>query len=340
MKSKLSSNQKQGLLLSLTFSLAALLAILYYTTSKETWKSLQQVQPLYLALALAAVILAWFIEGYRLKRIAGMLGEGKNISIFSYVKVFLTTFFFAGITPMAVGEWPALIFYLHKSGISLAESTAAMVIRTILTKLFFLVLAVILLILYEGHISGVETINLFFRMALALLVLSSSFYFIVIIRPKIIWQVLKFLKKVPFLKPLASSRRLQKFFQRLREEAEQFHNSLSRLGKYNKGRLIFPALLTVAYWFTYFLVAPLLLMGLGLDFYFWSILVWHVLVVLIIAYNPVPGGSGFVELSLATFFAAYVPAHTIGIFVIAWRFFTYYLYLFFGGLLAARPFSR
>ncbi|PKM83790.1 MAG: hypothetical protein CVU88_01150 [Firmicutes bacterium HGW-Firmicutes-13] len=333
MSSKLASRQKKGLYLSLSFSLITLIAILYFTTSEKTWESLQTVQPAFLFLALLIVLFSWLIEGLRLKYIVGSLEENRNISLFSCVKVFLITLFFAGITPMALGEWPALIYYLHRSGVSLAESTASMVIRTVLTKFMFMVVAVALLISYDGRISGGAALNYFFRSALGFLVLSSFIYFIVLLKPEIIWVGLRTLKRVPFLRRLAASNRLKDLVKRLREEAEQFQLSLGRLGRSNRKRLIIPALLSFGYWFTYFLIAPVLLVGLGLDFEFWRILIWQFLIVLIIVYTPVPGGSGFVEISLAAFFAAYVPAHIIGIFVVAWRFFTYYINLIFGGIL-------
>jgi hypothetical protein len=60
---------------------------------------------------------------------------------------------------------------------------------------------------------------------------------------------------------------------------------------------------------------------------------WQVMIVLIMAYVPVPGGSGVAEFGLATLFAPFVPSHILGVFIVAWRFFTYYIPLTLGGLL-------
>ncbi len=339
-QSVLPSRQKRGLYLSLGFSLITVLLILFFTTDEETWVGLQRVRPEFLLLALLVVVGAWLMEGARIRYIAASLEEGKKIGFFAGTRVFLSAFFFAGITPMTLGEWPALIYFLHQSGVSLGESTATMVIRTALTRFLFLVLALVLLIVYDGRVGGGDTMNAFFRSALVILAFTSVIYFIVLFKPRLIWTVFRTLKRIPFLNRLANSRRLQGFVQRLREEAELFQQSLSKLKRTNRTRLIIPVLLTFGYWFSYFLVAPVLLMGLDLTFDFWRILVWQVFIVLIIGYTPLPGGSGVVELTLATFFSRYVPSSIIGIFVVSWRFFTYYLYLMVGGFLASRRLSR
>lgn len=339
-QSVLPTGQKRGLYLSLGFSLISVILILYFTTDEETWVGLQRIRPEFLLLALLVVVGAWFMEGARIRCIVASLEEGKKISFLTGSRVFLSAFFFAGITPMTLGEWPALIYYLHKSGVSLGESTATMVIRTALTRLLFLVLALVLLIVYDGRVGGGDTMNTFFRSALGLLAFTSLIYFVILFNPQLIWTVLRTLKRFPFLRRLASSQRLQGFVQRLREEAELFQQSLAQLKRAHRTRLILPVLLTFGYWFSYFLVAPVLLIGLDLAFDFWRILVWQVFIILIIAYTPLPGGSGLVELTLATFFSRYVPSSMIGIFVVSWRFFTYYLYLMIGGFFATRRLSR
>ncbi len=340
LQSGLPSRQKKGLYLSLGFSLITVFLILYFTTDEETWIGLQRVQPEYLLLALAVVVGAWFMEGTRIRYIAASLEEGKKISLLAGTRVFLSAFFFAGITPMAIGEWPALIYYLHREGVCLGESTATMVIRTALTRLLFLVLSLVLLVGYEGRVGGGDAMNIFFRSALSVLAVTSLIYFVVLFNPRLIWTLLRTLKRVPPLRKMAYSRRLRGFVQRLREEAEMFQQSLAQLKRASRTRLILPIILTFGYWFSYFLVAPVLLTGLDLAFDFWRILVWQVFIVLIIGYTPLPGGSGLVELSLAAFFSRYVPSSLIGIFVVSWRFFTYYLYLMAGGFFAARRFSR
>lgn len=339
-QSVLPSRQKRGLYFSLGFSLITVILILFFTTDEETWVGLQKVQGEFLLLALAVIVGAWFMEGARIRYIVASLEEGKKIGFFTGTRVFLSAFFFAGITPMTLGEWPALIYYLHKSGVSIGESTATMVIRTALTRFLFLVLAMVLLIVYDGRVGGGDTMNTFFRSALGLLAFTSMIYFVVLLKPRIILTLLRTLKRIPILRRLASSHRLQGMVQRLREEAELFQQSLAQLKRANRTRLIVPVLLTFGYWFSYFLVAPVLLMGLDLTFDFWRILVWQVFIILIIGYTPLPGGSGVVELTLATFFSRYVPSSMIGIFVVSWRFFTYYMYLMVGGFFATRRISR
>ena len=59
---------------------------------------------------------------------------------------------------------------------------------------------------------------------------------------------------------------------------------------------------------------------------------------MIIIYVPVPGGSGVAEFGLASLFMLFVPSSVLGIFVMSWRFFTYYVLLFLGGLVSLGSF--
>ncbi len=335
------SRQKKGLFLSFLVSLLAMGLILYFTFSQETYESLQRVQPHYLFLAFLTVVAAWFLEGLRLHLIIkGVEREGAPgiPGLLDCVKIFLSSFFFAGITPMALGEWPSLLYYFHRQGVSLGTTTTLLIIRNILTKSFFLVTGLILFALYQGRFEGGLAMNYFFRLALLLLILSSPLYLVVLLYPRRVIAFFRFLKSLPFLRKVADSPSLRDFFLGLRREGEQFQDSLARLGRGRKRKLMLPALLTLGYWFTYFLVPPLIMAGLGLEFQYWNLLIWQILIILIMVYAPLPGGSGFVEISLATFFSPHVPSHLLGIFVVAWRFFTYYLFLLVGGFLVASPF--
>jgi len=77
-----------------------------------------------------------------------------------------------------------------------------------------------------------------------------------------------------------------------------------------------------------------ILLGLNKPAPYLQALIWQVVLQMIIAYVPVPGGSGVAELSLASLFVYFVPPSILGIFVMVWRFFTYYVLLFFGGFIA------
>lgn len=351
------SRQKKAFFLSLLISLLAMGLILFFTTSQETLVSLRRVQPHYLFLALLAVVAAWFLEGLRLHLIIrglerenppgipGTLAPPGSLAppgtlktpgipgILDCVKIFLCSFFFGGITPMALGEWPSLLYYFHRRGVSLGTSTTLLIIRNSLTKGFFLVMGLLLFALYQGRVGGGLAINYFFRLALVLLVLSSLLYFLVLLYPRGIISFFRFLKSLPFLEPMVNSPPSREFILGLRREGKQFQSSMARLGRGRSRKLALPALLTLGYWFTYFLVPPLIMAGLGLEFQYWNLLIWQILIILIMVYAPLPGGSGFVEISLATFFSAHVPSHLLGIFVVTWRFFTYYLYLLVGGFL-------
>jgi len=92
--------------------------------------------------------------------------------------------------------------------------------------------------------------------------------------------------------------------------------------------------LTAAFWLCLFSIAPVILLGLGKPVPYFQAVIWQFVIQMIIVYLPLPGGSGAAELGLASLFVYFVPPSVLGIFVLVWRLLTYYVSLFFGGLIA------
>lgn len=87
---------------------------------------------------------------------------------------------------------------------------------------------------------------------------------------------------------------------------------------------------TVLFWVTEFMVASVILMGLGLDPYVVLSFFFQILIAIIMMIPTTPGSSGITELSTSSLYALIVPAGMLGIFVLLWRFVTFYLNIILG----------
>lgn len=325
---------KKGLVISLALSIITALFVFIYNFDEDTLESLLLVRVEYLLAAVLMVFLLWVIEGLRIKLLVTTLNCKENISIFVAMKIFLVTYFFASVTPLAAGEWPALIYGLNRQGLSLGESSAVTLTRFFLTKLIFTIIAISLLIFFQGRLVP-NFLNRIFIYAVFLSIISVLILFFLLWKPTILDWFLR--KAVTFSWGnyfFKNSSLGKKIFEFLGYELQEFLKTTRSLNRFKTGNLMMIIFLTISFWVCFFSIGPVILIGLNEHVSYLQALIRLFVIQMIIAYVPVPGGSGVAELSLAGISVFFVPSSVLGIFVVAWRFFTHYLMLFFGGLFA------
>lgn len=325
---------KKGLGVSLTLSVAAALFVFFRNFDEDTWGSLLKVKVEYLFAALGLVLLLWILEGLRIGLLVNTLHSHKRLALSDTIQVFLLTFFFASVTPFASGEWPAHIYALSRHGLSLGESSAVTATRALITRLIFTLTAVSLLVVFEGR--PVPTfVNKIFIYAVYVSIFTALFLLFLLWKPQILDWLLQKISSLSVLKCWLEEKPAgKKAYLFLNQEFRGFLETTRSLNRFKLGNVGVIALLTVAFWLCFFSIAPVILMGLGKPVPYLQSLIWQFVIQMIIVYLPLPGGSGAAELGLASLFVFFVPPSILGIFVLVWRLFTYYILLFFGGLIA------
>jgi uncharacterized membrane protein YbhN (UPF0104 family) len=81
-----------------------------------------------------------------------------------------------------------------------------------------------------------------------------------------------------------------------------------------------------------FTLLPVLASGLGLHVELRWLLAWQLLACYGLAFTPTPGGSGATEAGFLLFFARLLPRNETILLLVAWRLYSYYVYLAAGGL--------
>ncbi len=308
-------------------SITVALFIFIYHFEEETLESLLYLRREFLFVALLMVFTLWIIEGMRIKLLVATLSHGKRISLFAGMQIFLMTFFFAAVTPFAAGEWPANIYALKQHGLSLGEATAVTVMRAFVTRILFTAAALFMLIYFQGR--PVPTfLNQVFIYAAFVSLVTALLLLLLIWKPLLLERLLQ---KVSFISNRA---RGKKFYHFLHQELRDYRDATLSLNRWKGGAVLLIGILTAGYWICFFSIAPVLLLGLNRIVPFSQAMLWQLVIQMITAYIPLPGGSGVVELGLARLYSFFVPTSVLGLFVLAWRFFSYYILLFFGGLVA------
>ena len=110
------------LLIILTFWL-----ILKNQNTEEIMLAVDKAKKQYLLIGMVAMTIFISCEAINVRRI--LKGLGEKTTFFKNLKYALIGFFFSAITPAATGGQPMEIYYMHKDGISVANSTLALLVQ-------------------------------------------------------------------------------------------------------------------------------------------------------------------------------------------------------------------
>lgn len=109
---------------------------------RHLWKTICEVQPLWLVLGLLMVVVCIGCEGECLRQICGSLGHRiRPRKAFAYACI---DYYFSTITPSATGGQPAMLYYMSQDGIPLSKSGIAVLLTTGQYTAALLVLGVIM----------------------------------------------------------------------------------------------------------------------------------------------------------------------------------------------------
>ena len=103
-----------------------------------------------------AIIMFFTLEAIYFKIIFKSLDE--NISFRRCMHYSFVEFFFSGITPGSTGGQPVQLYYMNKDKIPMKKSMIALILNTILFKLFFIVTGILIIIFKFNYISMSKTV--------------------------------------------------------------------------------------------------------------------------------------------------------------------------------------
>ena len=331
-------NLLKGLKLSLAISFVVSIALLTRTFNFHQLEQLKRFQPAYLLLALVLVVLMWFSQGMSMMILARALGE--KISLAEGTKNYLAGSFVSNVTPSSSGGGPFQVLLLHRKGISVGKATSIITVQWSMRHLLFGIVGPVLFLFYGKYIDPGKLPQNMFNLA----VFGGTFITIAMLffvwKPQVLPGVAAFLMRLPgfrrYFHRAGNEEKFKALIEKTYHEIEVFHKCLWTLAAEKKLALLVSALFIGLYWLFFFMIAPVLLVGLGAKPYFMRAMIMQFIMFLVLPYIPTPGASGVAELGFAAFFAPFVPLPLLGILAIAWRLLTYYGSIIFGGLITLR----
>ncbi len=321
---------KKGLYLYISISLIALLALLVFTSDRQTWKAITRFNFSFLPLLILATALKWLCDGLSID-ILVRGGSKVRIGVWKATEMRMQSSFLAIAFPVLFSSTSYQGYLLYRENISPGRSAGITAFRAILPLFLFLLLIPLPFTSYPG----IKVNLLFSRILKGIFLpigLALFFFILAIFFPSRIkafsaW-VIERLPKLKVLKPDKVGKVKEEAFKEVDLLSEQLSHYLTK----GKKSLLFAEGSILFSFFWEFAISLIICWGWGIKPPLFRFFLIQLLLRPILYFAPTPGGSGVSELSYAGFFALFVPKYLVGVSVLLWRIWTSYLGMIWGGI--------
>lgn len=328
-----------GLRLAILISLLISALLIILTIDTESLLIIGSViSSRYLLYLVITVFFSWVFAALRLKVLLTTVEY--RIPFWDCMEVYLSGAFISNVTPFASGGGPFQVYFLHKKGVNVGKSSTVVVIQFLLRLFFFGLITPIYIIFFRWAISpGVVPRSLFYFAFGSGIIISAGIIVLVLI-PSITDKFINAFFRIKKIQKLVKkSHRAKRALVKARSELRDFRYSMEIMRGY-KFELFVAMFFTAIRWSLMFLIVPLILLGMGLEPHFLRAFVMMALIYLVLPYMPSPGASGIAEVGVASLFVSFVPGRYVGLVTFAWRLFTFYSILIFGGPIALKEIGK
>ena len=298
-------------------------AVIYFTFDIRTLDYLTMFEPKCILLALGCLAIGLLFDGLRLITLANITEE--RLTLRQIVNVVLSNYFLALVSPGASGGAIAQVMFMRKAGVPVAKSTVVILVRTIMSIIFLILLVPLVLHFDEDIVEWMP--------ASVITIVSVAFVSLPVIA--IYLMRTRYPEKIIFYctRKLSYTARRNCYIW-----YQQFKKAAIVMGK--NPLMVLRAFIEsgLSLLFIYATV-PAYMTGLNIDFDLIQVMGRMVLINLVLYFSPTPGGSGIAEAGFVMLFANLLPGGLEGIFAVLWRFTAEYLPFMLGAVVTIRAFG-
>lgn len=290
-------------------------AVIYFTVDINTIANLHVFQPWSVLLAILAISVGLVLDGTRLMHMVKISGE--KITLKQSVQVVFGNYFLAMLGPGAAAGAIAQIMFLQKAGVPAGKAAVLAMVRTIVSILFLACCLPFVFLHDEGILPGVSNDVMVITGSILLLVLGILVYGIR--NNAFDYAAVRISKRI-------SSHVMRKHFLQVYRDCKTGIQMLASSPR-SMVRVFFESGLSLIF---IYMVVPCLMLGLGADVDWLTVMGRMMFLNILLYFSPTPGGAGIAEGGFVLLFADSVPAGTVGVLAVAWRFIAEYLPFFVG----------
>lgn len=320
-------SRKKWIWISLAFSVLVLLIIVLSTVDENTLDYLQKINIWFLLAAIALRFISFALWALRIKLMAHSLGY--HVSFLHCFNMVIANLLVGAITPGQTGGEPVRIHELYKAGVQIGDATAIVVLERVFDAFILVCLGIFSLTILFDVIQSLSLVIVGFMLfALGLMVLAIGILLFTLYRPNaakkgIMMTLFWFSKKIK--RPLAD-----KVVTRIDTEFDNFFKSAIAFSNISRNGLYTGMACSVWFWVSEFIVASVILLGLGIAPYISESFLFQIVIAVISMVPLTPGASGVAEISATSLYALVVPTSILGVFVLLWRLIMFYVNVFAG----------
>lgn len=358
-KGKKQKTMKIPIIVSILLSIIFILVILYFTIKPEDIEKIKTIRIQYEFFILAFIFnfISWSFWGLRLKVLSNAVEPLIKISWWESIKIVMANLFLAGITPSMAGGEPVRIYLLNKDGLSFGCATASVLGERLLDAIFLLICVPFAFFIFRDKID-ISYINIGITIGIIIFLITIFLFLYAIFRPQrvkglLIWineKLSRFSKK---------NEKKSRVISRINQEVDNFHCSMMVFLKKKKGVFLSAGFLTFIMWVFSWLIASMVLFGIGINHNIVYSMAAQVFLIIIIMMPTTPGSAGVTELGVAGLYsfvisnALVVYGHPLvgvlgfdqallaltGIFVLFYKLMTYFVNIIVGAFFQYRIFK-
>lgn len=318
---------KTGLKLFLAFSVIGFTVLFSRSSSVgETLRNIVNLDPRWLALAIGLVVFDWFVSALRIYIFANRIHPA--ITYGACMRSCFANVFMGGVTPSQTGGAATQIYVLYAEGMSVLDATVACFLGGFLgTVIVLLVCAISFSIFASPDFLG-SNLRVISGASLALFALILVVVLFSILSPTLFKRAVHgLLRLLPWVRRKLDDRHA---VERVFETVDRYHELMTRFMVRGKTLFAFGLVLSAIIYINKFVIAWVVLRGLGADVDLPHVLYMQLVLLLIFYFSPSPGASGFAEITTIAVMGTVIPKGSEAAFVLLWRFFTLVLNMMIG----------
>jgi uncharacterized protein (TIRG00374 family) len=320
---------------SILISILSIAVIFIFTQDKTTIAVIREIRPGYILAALVIHIFSFVVWGMRVRVMSFTLGH--KINLLKASEIVVSGTFVAALTPSSIGGEPFRIHLLRQDKMPLGQATAVVVTERLLDTLLMLLAVPFALYLFRGMLSD-SRVDIVLLLGVLLTAVSLILMLGALLRPLRVKLVINRLLKwmIERFNGKKIGNKLSNFSQSIDGVINEFNEGVNLFLTDGRAGLFYGAIFTILYWIVEFSSLPVILMGLNQPPSVLICFAAQALLIIIIIVPLTPGSSGVAELAATSLFSVFMPASILGIAVLAWRAFTFYVNILVGGFVSFR----
>lgn len=326
------ANFKKSLGLGIILSIITIILIFLFSIYKEGSKVLEiKLDYRFLLIVFFIIILIQLIESLKIKIILDEFNY--KISFLKIVYIQFVSLFFATITPFGSGGFASKVYFFSKrKNFDIGTISGAITILYLINMFFSIFISIILIFFMKVRFDQFDFSKRVIYYVVLFILLLLLLIFFIMIYPNYIKSVA--LKILNLFKNLSEDKK-EKIVSIIDKNYIKFRESIKKV-RFFKFKIFTLFLLTLLYWMALLSISPLLLLSIKEQNQILNSIVLQFIYHFFVGWAITPGGSGISEVIFTFLFSTILNFSKLPTLIFLFRFFTFYLYIIFGGILSIK----